>query len=140
MTPAQLAELHDQCFETPRAWSEAEFAGFLLTKGTFLICSDAKGFVLGRVVVDEVELITIAVAPSERGKGLGKKLLGLFEEEAVRQGASTGFLEVAAFNTTAQNLYSTAGWCESGIRPRYYRSPKGEKIDAVMMAKAFDTL
>ncbi|PTX57133.1 ribosomal-protein-alanine N-acetyltransferase [Litoreibacter ponti] len=136
MSPDALAALHARCFETPRPWSAAEFE-YLLTRA-FLLTSDA-GFLLGRVVADEAELLTLAVAPEVRRGGQGRALVDQFLDEAAQRGAVTSFLEVSAENAPARALYRAAGFEEVGLRAGYYLAPDLGKIDAVVMRRDLRT-
>ena len=135
MTPDALAALHARSFTTPRPWSAAEFAGFLASPLCFLR-SVSQGFVLGRVIADEAELLTIAVDPDARRNGAGRALLREFAAEARLRGATTAFLEVASDNAAARGLYTSGGWAESGLRKAYYHAPDGARIDAVVMSRS----
>lgn len=106
----------------------------LNVSGTYIV-EDSVGFAMGRVILDEVELLTIAVDPQARRQGAGKRLLEAFQSAAMRRGATLAFLEVAAGNNPAQNLYLSAGWQVSGRRKAYYRLENGEMQDAVLMGK-----
>ena len=132
MTPDVLADLHARCFTTPRPWSTAEFADFLGSRPCFLLTEPA-GFLLGRVIADEAELLTVAVDPAARRQGMGARLLAGFAATARARGATTGFLEVAAGNLPAQALYRQAGWVEAGRRKRYYHAPDGTAEDALVL-------
>jgi ribosomal-protein-alanine N-acetyltransferase len=135
MTPDALAALHAKCFTMPRPWSAAEFAALLTSKGVFLQ-STAAGFALGREITGESELLTLAVDPALQHQGHGRRLLTAFEAESRKRGATETLLEVAATNTNARALYKTAGYTESGRRPRYYSPPQGKKTDAILMRKS----
>ncbi|MCV2870145.1 ribosomal protein S18-alanine N-acetyltransferase [Defluviimonas sp. WL0002] len=135
MTPADLARLHAAAFSKPRPWSEAEFAEQIARADTFLISEDT-GFVLGRVVLDEAELLTIAVRTDARRNGAGGRLVAAFLAEAARRGAATAFLEVAADNEAAIALYRSTGFGESGIRKGYYSCSAGGRTDALVMFRA----
>lgn len=135
MSPAALAALHSRCFTAPRPFTEAEFAVLLDGPGSVL-CAETDGFALGRAVADEAELLTLAVDPAARRRGIGARLLARFEREAAAQGAATGFLEVAADNAAALALYKAGGWTAAGRRPGYYDAPGGGRVDAVIMQKA----
>lgn len=137
MTPAQLAALHAQCFDTPRPWSAAEFESLL--PSSFLLTTE-NGFLLGRVVADEAELLTIAVAPQARRKGTGRQLVDAFITESQARGATTAFLEVAADNHSALALYCGVGFAQAGRRKGYYTQSNGSKIDALVMTYAFTSL
>lgn len=132
MTAAELAQLHALCFATPRPWSAAEFAEFLASPLCFLL-TEPQGFLLGRVIADEAELLTVAVAPEARRQGTGARLLARFAQAAQARGAASAFLEVAESNTAAKALYAQAGWATAGHRKGYYHSPEGAAVDAVVM-------
>ena len=136
LTPEALAALHRVCFTTPRPWTAAEFAGLLAMPGVFLIGATG-GFVLGRALAGEAELLTLAVAPQQRRRGVGRTLLAGFEAAARAAGAEAAFLEVAAGNEPAQALYAAAGWRQTGRRPRYYHHPDGRAEDALLLTRAF---
>lgn len=135
MTPADLARLHALAFVVPRPWSAAEFADLTARADTFLVGAD-DGFLLGRVIADEAELLTLAVAPAARRRGIGAALVGAFLERSAARGATTAFLEVAADNAAAIALYSAAGFARTGLRKGYFHHPDGRRIDALIMARA----
>ncbi|SDJ89779.1 ribosomal protein S18-alanine N-acetyltransferase [Aliiruegeria lutimaris] len=138
MTPAALAALHTLCFKTPRPWSEEEFAAFQQSAGVFLCARDA-GFALGRIMLDEAELLTIAVDPDRQRAGHGRQLMHAYEAEARIRGATTSFLEVSAENDAARALYESCGYAQVGRRRGYYRSPDGKRIDALVFSRRLDT-
>ncbi|MDF2140643.1 ribosomal protein S18-alanine N-acetyltransferase [Paenirhodobacter sp. CAU 1674] len=132
MSPEALAALHKRCFTTPRPWSAAEFAEFLTAPLCFLQ-GDSQGFVLGRVIAGEAELLTICTAPEARRQGTGRALLAQFAATAQERGGESAFLEVAEDNTAARALYAAAGWRESGRRRGYYHTPEGARVDALVL-------
>lgn len=117
----------------PRPWSAAEITATLATAGAFLLTAEA-GFLIGRVIADEAELLTLAVAPPARRAGTGQRLVEAFLSEARARGAAVAFLEVAADNAPALALYLGAGFAENGRRPRYYLDRDGSLHDALVMA------
>lgn len=135
MTPAELAELHKTCFETPRPWSAAEFEEILASANTHLIADD-RGFALLRSAGPEAELLSLAVDPAARRQGLATRLMQRVHATARAQGAETAFLEVAADNLAAQALYASLGYSEAGRRKRYYRGPDGLWLDALVLTCA----
>lgn len=135
MTPAALARLHGLCFTTPRPWSAGEFSA-LLAQPDVMLVSGPSGFALGRLAADEAEVLTIAVAPGARRRGLGRRLLAGLVAEVAAGGAATVFLEVAADNGPARALYRAAGFVEAGRRPGYYRLPDGTRGDALLLRRA----
>jgi ribosomal-protein-alanine N-acetyltransferase len=135
LQPADLAAIHLECFVTPRPWSQTEFTGLLGLSEVFLTTSDGPAFAMGRIAATEVELLTIAVSPSAQGQGFGRAAMLQFESQAATLGAKEIFLEVSAENDVAIKLYTSLGYTESGIRPQYYSTPRGRKIDALVMMK-----
>jgi len=135
VTPEALARLHAACFTTPRPWSAAEFAALLDGPGVFLL-THPQGFALGRALAGEAELLTLAVDPAARRRGIGRELLAAFEAGARDQRATEAFLEVAADNAAGCALYRAAGYSEAGRRPGYYQAPDGAKIGALVLRKA----
>ena len=125
-----LATLHAEAFDTP--WSAAAFADLLNQPGVQLE-AEADGFILIRTVADEAEILTLAVHPSARRRGLGARLVRAAEARAVAAGAERLFLEVAEDNAAARALYAALGFQPMGRRPRYYARPQGPAIDALLL-------
>ena len=134
MTSEELAELHAKCFTTPRSWSASEFASF--QNNAFLLTAP-QGFLLGRVIADEAEILTLAVDPAARRQGLARGLVEAFKSRAIDDGAVVAFLEVAADNTPAIALYLSSGFEEAGRRRDYYRRPGGSTLDALVLRCSF---
>lgn len=135
MTPAEMAAIHAASFAMPRPWSESEIAGLLTSPFCFAI-SSASGFVLGRVVAGEAELLTIAVDPVARKQGTGRQLVQDFLAQSAARGAESVFLEVAETNTAALQLYLASGFAETARRRGYYHAPDGTRVDAILMARS----
>lgn len=135
MTPAALAALHARSFVTPRPWTEAEIARLLADPLVFLLVEGDAGFLMGRAVAGEAELLTLAVAPEARRRGLGRKLVSRFLYQARLRGAESAFLEVSEENAAARALYARAGFAEVGRRRGYYRDPHGRAVDAVVLRR-----
>lgn len=114
-----MAALHARSFTHPRPWSAAEFRSLMDGRGTFAL-TRPQGLLLGRVILDEAELLTLAVAPEARRQGVGASLAEEFASQARSLGAVQAFLEVASDNAPAQALYHRQGWVEAGRRRNYY--------------------
>ncbi len=135
MTPDALAALHARCFQTPPPYSAADFARFAADPLAFLLVEGDAGFLLGRAVAGEAELLTVAVAPEARRLGTGRTLLARFLYQARVRGAERAFLEVSALNVAAIALYESAGFERAGLRRNYYLAPDGARIDALVLAR-----
>lgn len=136
-----LAGIHGICFAEP--WSPASMAELLAMPGAAgLIAVDGgslvpaarapgpAGLVLWRAAAGEAEILTIAVLPPWRRRGLAATLLEAAFDGARAAGAEVMFLEVAADNAPAQALYLARGFTRAGLRKGYYGD-----IDALVLRK-----
>jgi ribosomal-protein-alanine N-acetyltransferase len=81
------------------------------------------GFIIGRLVGDEAEILNLAVTPARRRQGDGGALLAAALEEFASRRVSRVFLEVRESNETAISFYSKHGFTKTGRRSGYYRDP-----------------
>ncbi len=86
------------------------------------------GFAVVRVVADECEVLTIAVDPRARRRGVGRALLERALGDARHRGARRAHLEVRAGNRAAIGLYTLLGFGERGLRARYYANPTEDAL------------
>ncbi len=130
-----MAALHARAFERP--WSAADIATLLQNPSAFaLIASagDAQGFVLAWAAAGDAELLTVAVVPEARRRGVGASLVSAAGVAALVRGAATMHLEVAEDNAAARALYAKLGYAEAGRRPGYYAATIG-RVDAIVMRR-----
>jgi len=92
------------------------------------------GFVLIRVAADEAEILTLAVRPASRRRGLGREMVRAGAEKAADMGAKSLFLEVNVGNFAAKNLYNGLGFLKVGVRPGYYLRDRDHKEDALVLS------
>lgn len=137
MTAAALAATHALAFEDGRAWSQQEFTD-LLTQNGVVLTGDGSSFILSRQILDEVEILTLATAPSKRRRGLAKANLEAIFQRVRQTGAKTVFLEVAADNAGAIALYQQAGFAQIASRSAYYTRTNGATVDALILQKKLD--
>ena len=123
----RLAALHADGFDAP--WDAAEFAALLDQPGVFAIAL-GEAFVLCRVVADEAEILTIAVRPSSRRRGLGRNLMDEALRRLYRDRVASCFLEVDPDNGSAIALYRSLGFAVVGERKGYYRRAAGSAAAA----------
>ncbi|MBU6269218.1 MAG: GNAT family N-acetyltransferase [Sphingomonadales bacterium] len=97
----------------------------------------AAGFALLRATLDEEELLLFAIHPEFRRRGLGARLLGGVLATAQSAGIRRILLEMRRGNS-AENLYRAAGFQPVGLRRNYYRTSKGERLDAITFALDLD--
>jgi [ribosomal protein S18]-alanine N-acetyltransferase len=124
------------------AWSTPQLAGALGIADTWgqLGFDDGEpcGFSLTRRVIDEAELMLVAVLPGERGRGLGRRLVEGAMQKARQRGARKMFLEVRDGNSAALRLYESLGFSIAGRRQNYYTGVTGERFDAITMRRDLD--
>ncbi len=133
-TPADIAELvriEEACFTDP--WSAQGFGEVLAAPGSLALLGvsgdgAAIGYVLARRVLDESEILNLAVIPGFRRQGLARRLLDQSVALLRRDGIRSVFLEVRPSNQPAQQLYLQFGFRPMGVRPNYYRSPREDGL------------
>ena len=122
-----LAALHGAAFH--RGWSESDFELLLLDRNIVAHRATAGrkvvGFIISRLVLDEAEILSTAVAAHRRGKGLARQMLDLHLRRLAGLGARTVFLEVEDGNAPARRLYRRAGFRQVGRREGYYPAAQG---------------
>ena len=127
---AQVAVLEKQCFSAP--WSEASVAGELDNPlSVWLVCEDqgrVLGYVGSQTVLEESDMMNIAVLPEARRAGIGERLILSLIELLKDRGSRSLALEVRASNTPAISLYKKLGFLQVGRRPNYYRGPREDAL------------
>jgi len=123
------------------AWTRNQCLGVLAMPGVRLTLAfaedEAVGFTLVRTILDEAELLLLAVAPDARRRGIGGTLLRAAVAEAGMAGVTRLHLEVRA-NNDAARLYREHGFARQGVRRNYYRGRNGEQYDAHTYARQLD--
>ncbi len=128
--PADLASIHAEAFDAP--WDAAAFSDLLAQTGV-IACAETDGFILIRVVADEAEILTLAVRPAARLRGVAARLTARAIAAAEAEGATRLFLEVAEDNAAARALYASLGFQAAGRRRGYYARKDGPAADALML-------
>ena len=118
---------------TPFPWNAKQFAESLHSHRSYVLCKGNRlvGFLIFNQVVDEAELLNIAVKSSFQGEGLGACLLDYCLAE-VSASAVCLFLEVRVSNFPAIALYEGRGFLQVGERKAYYHGESGRE-DAWIM-------
>ncbi|UQX87911.1 ribosomal protein S18-alanine N-acetyltransferase [Jatrophihabitans telluris] len=140
MVPADLDVLmpyEDEVFGT-EAWSrqsyEEELADTELRN--YLVAVDSSGAVLGSAglitIAETAQILTVAVLPDARRRGIGRLLVRAMVELARRRGAEEVLLEVRVDNRAARALYEGEGFNPLGRRRGYYDHGR---VDAVTMRR-----
>jgi [ribosomal protein S18]-alanine N-acetyltransferase len=115
-----MAAIHRAAFSPIEAWSRDVMLLQLGTPTAFGLVHSGAGMILGRVAADEAEILTLAVDPGQRRRGVGSALLSAAMDRAANLGAAFMFLEVAVTNHAARALYSAHAFTRAGLRRHYY--------------------
>lgn len=123
---AQIAALEKRCFSDP--WSENSVASELTNELSLWLVAEEAGTVAGYVgsqtVLDETDMMNIAVAPECRRRGIAAALIEELVAQLKRRGSRILRLEVREGNAPAISLYEGLGFIRLGLRKNYYRNPK----------------
>jgi [ribosomal protein S18]-alanine N-acetyltransferase len=123
-------------------WTEGNFRD-ALAAGNLCVVGEQTGQLVAYAVLQmgagEAELLTMAVLPAARRRGLGRQLLRELIARASVYRAAAIWLEVRVSNTAAIGLYRKAGFADIGWRKGYYQSTDGRE-DAIMMRLALALL
>lgn len=140
-----ISVLHALCFEA--GWPSADMKTHILRDIGFAVdgvvnsngCETIAGFILLRAVLDQAEVLTLAVHPAARKTGIARALLSRAEHHLDQSGVTSLFLEVAEDNAAALALYKSMGYDPIGRRPNYYRRAGG-RVAALNLAKRLSHL
>ena len=133
----QVAELEKLCFSQP--WSEKSVAGELDNPlALWLVAMEGDrlaGYVGSQTVMDETDMMNLAVAPQFRRQGVGEALVNALVASLTDFGSRCLTLEVRDSNEAARALYGKLGFAEIGRRRGYYRDPRE---DALILRKEWE--
>jgi [ribosomal protein S18]-alanine N-acetyltransferase len=135
---AMMGRAFDPAFG--EAWNEGQCLGILSLPDTWMtfaaIDGEDAGFALSRFLIDEAELLLLAVPPEWRRRGVARTLIERTAAIARERGGRRLLLEVRADNA-AIDLYRGTGFAEIGRRRDYYRGPCGLR-DAITLARPLE--
>ena len=108
----------------PKPWSEAIWREELSSLfGLYLVLEEGgalSGHVGIKLIFDEAHVMTLAVRPERRRRGLARTLVEAALADPTSAGTRRVYLEVRPSNLAARALYGSLGFSETGVRPRYY--------------------
>ena len=134
----QIAELEKLCFSDP--WSEKSIETELSCRlSVWLVALEGEqvvGYVGSQTVIDESDMMNIAVHPDFRRRGIAEALVAELEAALRQRGSRALTLEVRDSNAPAIALYEKLGFAQVGLRKNYYRNPKE---DARILRKEWES-
>jgi len=129
----QVLLIEQESFTPP--WTYESFIYELLLESSFfrvaVIDDNVVGFYIIRRLIDEAEIINLAVSKSFRRSGIADELMQSIMDFASNNMIKTIFLEVRKSNYPAIALYRKYNFTPLGIRKDYYTEPIE---DAITMA------
>lgn len=97
------------------------------------VAGQLAGYLCYWLIVGELQILNIAIAPMFRRQGLAEQLLDHVFSDCRQKGLERAWLEVRAGNDSAISLYRKQGFVADTVRSGYYRD--GE--DALLMVRDF---
>ncbi len=137
-----LSDIHAAAFR--RGWSGAEFEALLVQPGVHALLGFYRntfgwrtpaGFILSRIVMDDAEILSVAVVPECRRRGIARLLLEEAMRDVYREGARRIHLEVEDANNAAIGLYRGMEFTETGKRAGYYVQGRESPGGALVMLR-----
>lgn len=129
----EVEALEREAFPDP--WSLKSIEGTLEQKNYVNLGVWREGELLGYLffscILDEGEIIRIAVEPDERRRGIAENLFQELRKKCLEKGIFKWMLDVRAGNEAALACYRKIGFCEDGRRKDFYKDPVE---DAILMS------
>lgn len=120
-----VAEIERATFSMP--WSKESLMDFLNREDVVFLVAEENGEILGYCgylkIIDEADILNVAVKEGHRGKKIGSEMIQKLLEEGNQQGIFRFTLEVRESNLAAIHIYEKAGFVSAGIRKNFYEKP-----------------
>ena len=131
--PTRCSRYRSRCtrLRSCRGWDEDEVYRLLVDGAVLthraMIRRTLVGFIMSRLAADEAEILSVAIAPARRGRGLSRPLLDFHLRRLAGRAVRTVFLEVDEQNAAACRLYAAARlstkWAGGGLLWQRRRRP-----------------
>lgn len=86
------------------------------------------GYIGGKLLLDEAEIYSLAVANDFQNKKVATRLIRAFKDYCIIKGMITLYLEVRESNTKARLFYKAHDFSEIAKRKKYYTNPVEDAI------------
>lgn len=133
---AQVMRVMERAFDPAygEAWNRMQVEGMLDMPGCWMFVAITDDIIIGfsliRAILDEAELLLLAVDPAWQGRNVGRGLLHESIAAARHRNIRHIHLEVRETNK-AVNLYKSVGFVHGNTRKGYYRGKDGKLFDAL---------
>jgi ribosomal-protein-alanine N-acetyltransferase len=136
-----MSRVHALSFDS--CWSAPDIVDLARMPGAFSLAVESEeaidAFILVRAMAGEAEVLTLAVAPALRRRGVGRDLVEAAALLAAEKGAARLFLEVDTHNEAAVALYRSLGFDQIGVRRDYYAHADGSRADALVFSRRLNS-
>lgn len=109
------------------SWSLKGFEDALRYSYSTMLCAKLGNAVVGYCclyqVLDEGEIVNVAVAPEHRSRGIGRIMLDQLIARGKAKGVSRFLLDVRLSNLPAIRLYEGAGFKKLAVQKNFYENP-----------------
>ena len=133
----QVARLETECFSDP--WSLRSITSELNNPLSLWLVAvnenEVVGYIGSQSVLDEADMMNLAVSESYRRQKIGEKLVETLVDHLKQRDVKSITLEVRVSNEPAIRLYEKLGFQQVGRRPKYYANPKE---DALILRKEWE--
>jgi len=131
----QVIEIENNSFSVP--WVEKGFTEELEIPGSFNFLAfdesdNVAGYIVFRLLLDEIHLLKIAVKSDQRRLGTGMNLMEKLLCVSTSKNAYVIYLEVSAVNMPAISLYKKTGFVETGRRYKYYGEEDALNMELIL--------
>jgi [ribosomal protein S18]-alanine N-acetyltransferase len=131
-----LLPVEQQAYSHP--WTRGNFIDAMAAGYETQLLVDAQGGLVGyfvaMIVLDEVHLLNITVAPARQRQGWARILLDALALWSRQRQAQWIWLEVRGHCSRARSIYAAHGYQEVGLRKNYYPMHDGPREHAVLMS------
>ncbi len=134
----QVIEIENNSFSVP--WVEKGFTEELEIPGSFNFLAfdesdNVAGYIVFRLLLDEIHLLKIAVKSDQRRLGTGMNLMEKLLCVSTSKNAYVIYLEVSAVNMPAISLYKKTGFVETGRRYKYYGEEDALNMELILASR-----
>jgi ribosomal-protein-alanine N-acetyltransferase len=120
-------------------YDQAKILQKIRHRDTVTLVASERGLTAGFAIMEFSEerahLVLLAVRPTHRRQGTGRRMLAWLLETALTAGIASIHLELRASNEAARAFYNAMGFTETLVVPGYYRGPGGTKESAMRMLR-----
>ena len=121
----RVAQIEKECFSVP--FSEDDILSYIESPiWHFLVARDGDlvvGYISFTVILDECQIVNVAVSQGARCRGIGSLLLDHFLSYVKEKGVKSVYLEVRESNSAAIMLYEKFKFSRSGVSKNHYSTP-----------------